>query len=161
MSLISEHRFLTRTLIAILFIICYFLIIRPFRGVVNKAVYVSTIENQLQENNYTLSNSVSQSIYFGDDEHRGKAQLKVPFGLFFLIPVVGLVLIGAGKDQYILLFTIHLLGGILSYSALWTGILLTDQFFILIDLITKYLVPVLSIMTVVLSLGDNKNQNLR
>lgn len=155
MRLSSEYRLLTRTLIMILFILSYFLIIRPFRSEVNKAVYVSTIEKHLQEKDYILTNSVSQIIYFGDDEFGAKAQLKVPFGLFFLVPVVGLILIGAGIDQYILLFVIHLLGGILSYSALWIGILMTDQVFILIDIITKYLVPVLSIMTVVLALSDN------
>lgn len=88
-------------------------------------------------------------------------KFKFPFGLFFLISILGLILIrNSEKNYFYALFFIHSCSALLFFALVYT-IPKSFYFFLLADLMSRYLVPVFSIVIVAFSYKKKRVLNGR
>jgi|AntRauTorcE11897_2_1112592.scaffolds.fasta_scaffold00349_4 hypothetical protein len=82
---------------------------------------------------------------------------KFPFGFFFLLGIIGLILIGSEKNFYILLIGIHAFTAII--ASLTFSLLAGQSVWLLIvcDMLSRYFIPLSSIGIIPLSLLAKRN----
>ncbi|WP_428236166.1 hypothetical protein [Gracilimonas sp.] len=148
---------LKHLLLILLVVSSYFLILRPTRAFLNGHIFVPVVEKNLESDQYYFTSSVGTRL-LSENEWNG-TQLKFPFGLFFLFVFLGLALVKADRKFFVFLISLHLVGGIISYVSLWLGIIFNDTFFLLPDLFSRYLIPILSFALIPLSMGFAKKRD--
>lgn len=147
----QKYTLFQRIILLLIIVAGYFFVLRPSRAFLNQKVFVPVVQHNLDVSQYNLSNSVSSILIWGIEKK--KSQLKFPFGVYFLMGLVGLVLVSAAPKFFLYLVSVHVVGGMISYVALWGGVLFDESFFILPDLLSRYLVPILSFLLIPLSMG--------
>ncbi len=158
MDILLKKKLYRKVTWALIFVGIYFLAIRPVRGVLDQVIYLPVIEHNLNFDQYVSSNTVSTKLIW---ENGKNAQLKFPFGIFFLMASLGLIIIEAKLKIIQALLPLHFLGGLIMYIALWFGIIYTNLLFVIIDLVSVYLIPFFSFMILLLAVGDKKRKNDR
>lgn len=140
------HKYGIRSLLALIIIIGYFTLLRPGRALVNKSVLTPALEKVTNSHpGLTLteeSSSVSNRILI---EGGGQFYFKVPFGLNFLLAMVGLSLLSARTIFYGYLAGIQIIGVIIAFVSFYLGGILSLKLVILSDLMVRYLIPLCSL----------------
>lgn len=156
------HSFWMRIGVIAGIIVLYFFGIRPFRAQVNHAIYLPVIAKTAQANsNIEISgesSTVGNTLYWESEEGRKSLFVKVPFGLHFLLAVIGLIFLQAKKRYYHILFLIHFSGGIFSLLIVYLSGYVEFGLLIGADLMMRYLVPLCSLGIVPLALIEKKRK---
>lgn len=82
---------------------------------------------------------------------------KFPFGFFFLLGMIGLILIGSDKNFYLILITIHVLAAVIATLVFSFLIYQSIWWLAVCDMISRYFIPLSSIGIIPLSLLDKRN----
>ncbi|MEX0719389.1 MAG: hypothetical protein WD059_01895 [Balneolaceae bacterium] len=139
---------LSRILLTALILLVYFFLLRPIRGEINQTIF-PLVEQSIQESDsqisYSQSGTVSNRIEWGDISNPKELYLKIPFGLNFLIGIIGLILVKAENRYYWILAAIQLGGGIVAFASFYFGTVSSANFLIITDLIMRYLMPLCSL----------------
>lgn len=153
-----------KALLIIGFILLYFLGIREVRKVVHELHLGTVFPEQLSviddELEIESQSSVSFTFYNLQYEKGHGWQYKIPFGSFFLLAVIGLILIDANGKEYATLASIHIIGGLISFLFVLMGINIWINFLIIPDLLGRYLIPISSLGYVALSYVQKKQKVL-
>jgi hypothetical protein len=131
-------------------VIIYFFLLRPLRAELNKYIYQPIVEKSMSQNEriYTdkEASSVSNYIFWSDgDAPPHVLSIKFPFGLHFLLGIIGLVILGAKKSFYIYLVSIQVFGSLSALLCLYLGSLTIIQLLVISDLLLRYLIPLCSL----------------
>lgn len=140
---------LKKVLLIAVFILIYFLGIREIRVMIHD-FHLGTIlpaeYGQLEGDLYFISKSpVSFTFYEEAKVIHKKWKYKIPFGLFFLLGFIGLILIDVDKILYLYLIGIHAMGVVISFLFLNFATRWCSHFLIVPDLLTRYLIPLFSL----------------
>jgi hypothetical protein len=141
-------------------IIAYFFGIRELRQEMHDA-YMGTIfpETYGQINDdysYLSVSSVSFTIYTIDDTQPKAWQFRMPFDSYWLFGTLGLILLGARKENYVALIAIHLTTGLLNVLFVIIGLIGYDFLLISVDFICRYLIPLASLGYVSIVFGQHQ-----
>lgn len=101
--------------------------------------------------------SVSFTFEYNANTEFTKKMYKIPFGMFFLFSMIGLIMLGSRKEAFYILIVIHFLGGIISFLALIYSVPDHPYYLVIPDMIGRYLIPLLSLGLVALSYLQKKN----
>lgn len=93
--------------------------------------------------------------YEKDDFHKFW-HYKVPFGSFFLIGMVGLIVLNARRHYYFILIGIHVLVLLICSIIFMMDIAQYYQLLIITDLLSRYLIPLCSIGIIPLAFLERK-----
>lgn len=101
------------------------------------------VEYGLINENISFYAQSSVSFTFCDScKEYGKGwQFKIPFGSFFLFGVIGLLIMGVDKIPFLYLSGFHFLSGLLSTILVMLAINYSMSLFIIVDFISRYLLP--------------------
>lgn len=145
-----------KALIIIVFSLIYFLGIREARAFLH-GLHLGTIlpdEYGVFDEGISFDNksSVSFSFYtnFDSDEVSRVWSYKIPFGLFFLLAVLGLILLDSETKYYYYISVIQLIALIFSIIGLLLAKSLSAKFLVIPDIISLYLLPLCSLGLVAL-----------
>ncbi len=142
---------LKKLLLFIVIVAIYFLGVRKVRSAIHDVHLGSILPNTYglveEDSNiaFFAQSSVGFTFYEQSEESSYNWQYKIPFGSFFLFSVLGLVLVGAGKNEYLILAGIHVISGLISFFFLAIGINFYHNFLLVPDLLSRYLVPLCSL----------------
>lgn len=135
-----------RALIVLAVIVGYFTVLRPLRAVVNESILKPAIHHVADNNTHLEltddASSVSNLLLI---DSGGQFYFKVPFGLNFLLAVIGLVLISAKPSFYGYLLLIQIIGVIFAFLSFYLGGVVSLKLVILSDLMVRYLIPLCSL----------------
>lgn len=145
-----------RLAFVLLIIVGYFFLIRPIRAEINRIILKPVVEYGVTSNTNIYaaeeSRSVSNAIFWGEGDTRNELFVTVPFGLTFLVGMMGLVLVGSEPKFFGYLVAIQLIGGVIAVLSFYLGAILHLKFLILSDLTIRYLIPLCSMGLVPLAL---------
>lgn len=152
---------LKKVFIVVLVALVYFVGVRGIRSAIHNYHMGSILPDEYGEINEDLifysQSSVSFTFEYNSNKEFTKKMYKIPFGMFFLFALVGLIFIGVVKQSYYYLAGIHFGGGFISFLALWYSIPNHPYFLVIPDMISRYLIPLLSLGLVALSYLQKKN----
>lgn len=83
---------------------------------------------------------------------------KISFDMFFLFSCIGLVLVEGNRRDYLVLVSIHFIGGILSTAFMWISINSNPGLLIIPDALSGYFIPLCSLGLVALVYIQKKNE---
>lgn len=136
----------------------YFLAVREAR----KSLVSIQIEKVLEFQGRSSITKIEQapvSITFALDTFSTRLY-KISFGMFFLFGCIGLVLVESKRTDFLILVSIHLIGGIISTAFMWIGINSSSNLLIIPDALSRYFIPLCSLGLVALVYIQNKNKVL-
>jgi hypothetical protein len=84
---------------------------------------------------------------------------KIPFGRYFLLAFAGIVLLGLSKKTIYALLILHLSGLILLNMCFYLGIYAYIPLVLGADLLSKYIIPLASFVTVAIGFIMKRNQH--
>ncbi|MEX0856896.1 MAG: hypothetical protein WD016_02020 [Balneolaceae bacterium] len=156
-------KYLVTLFIAAGILIIYFFLLRPVRADINENILLPIIEHSVNNGSntsigYEAGSRVSTRIFWGEVSSLNEFYIAVPFGLQFLIGMLGLVSIRADKKYYLALVIIQVVGGILTVSFFYLGALYLKYLLICADLTIRYLTPLCSLGTVPLAFIQKRQQ---
>ncbi len=115
------------------------------------------------ENTSTVSilNLDARKVLFeySSDSSKKILSYKVSFGYFFLFSIFGLILIGAGKQFFILIALIHFSDLVISSIVLKSAYLFSFKTLVICDLFSAYLIPSASIAIIPLAIMYRNNDH--
>lgn len=136
----------------------YFIIVREVR----KSFVSIQIEKVLEFQGTSSITKIEQApvsiTFILDGSHM--RLYKISFGMFFLFACIGLVLVDSKKKDYLILFLIHMIGGLLSTIFMWVGINSSTSLLVIPDALSRYFIPLCSLGLVALVYIQNKNKNI-
>ncbi|HCD53570.1 MAG TPA: hypothetical protein DEQ34_14065 [Balneolaceae bacterium] len=151
---------LKKSLLLIVLIGVYFLGLREIRKIGHNALMGSLLPDNYGEITDGLfffsQSSVSFTLAESMEADHGW-QYKMPFGSFFLFSILGLVFVGGKSSDYGVLALIHVTGFVLSTLFVWIGLRAGNGFFVVPDMLSRYLVPLASLGLVALVYLRQKN----
>ncbi len=142
---------LKKFLLIIIVVAIYFIGVRKLRAAIHDLHLGSILPTSYgvidedSEVTFFAQSSVSYTFYYQSDEANYIWMYKIPFGSFFLFAVLGLILVNAKKNDYLILVGIHLISGLIALLFLILGLNLQKYFLIIPDLLSRYLVPLCSL----------------
>ncbi len=133
---------LNRSLLILILITGYLYLLRPARVLFNEALLarVSVESPYIVEKRAT-----GVYIAMSDWPDHKKLLIKSPFGMYFLLGMSGLVLIGGSRKNFIRLAAIHSVIWLLAYLFFLTGSAGFFGLFRLMDLCVNYLLPIFTL----------------
>ncbi|MBO6523651.1 MAG: hypothetical protein JJ971_07505 [Balneolaceae bacterium] len=138
----------------------YFFGIREIRGVILDTHLGTILPQDYGEIQnglfFTELSSVSFSFYNKTRVIHKFWVYKIPFGLFFLLACIGLIILYANSKFYYYLIGIQIIGGAISFLFLLLTISISDHFIVVPDLISRYLTPLCSLGLVALTYIQQK-----
>ncbi len=153
---------LKKGLIILGFVLIYFIGIRQARSFIHDLHLGTILPDEYGVINEDVGFMAESSVSFTAFLLGGKTphgwQYKIPFGSFFLFSMIGLIIIDSKRKHYYILTSIHLIGGVISFSFFVLGINTFTQFLVIPDIISRYLLPVCSLGVVALSYLEKKNK---
>ncbi len=139
----------------ITFVLIYFFGIREIRGVIldlHQGTILPEEYGEIQNGLFfTELSSVSFSFYKKAKVIHKFWVYKIPFGLYFLLGCIGLIILYAGSKPYYYLIGIQIIGGMISFLFLLLAINISYHFIVIPDLISRYLTPLCSLGLVALT----------
>lgn len=137
-----------RLALGLLIVIGYFFLIRPIRAEINQLMLSPIVEYGVTANSNIYaadeSRSVSNVLFWGEKDSLNHLSVPVPFGLTFLVGMMGLVLVGTDLKFFGYLVVIQLVGGIIGVLSFYLGAVVHLKFLIITDLTIRYLTPLCS-----------------
>lgn len=156
------YSLLRKALYIAVFVSIYFLGIREIRALIHDAHLGTVLPEQYGQISSELSfypqSSVSFTFFKTGTEFKPEWQYKIPFGLFFLLAILGLISIGADNRMFVYLVSIHFAAGLLSFLMMVIAVNGLRSFIIIPDLISRYLIPLCSLGLVALTYLEQKNK---
>ena len=142
------------TLCLILFILFYFLFLRPLRSFISGNIIYPFAESISYSRDFLIL-SYSEgapfiTVFVVHQQEWLELMFKVPFDLFFLIAVIFLIIIRASKEPYLLITLIHIIGGILVTGCIFLGLSFYTSFLFIMDALTVYIIPSFTLILVIL-----------
>lgn len=134
-------KWIKRIIFSILIITVYFSLFRPIRSVLIQSIHESSNYKTLTTENIILRSTSIQLIPKIVDYEASKT-LKSPFGLFFLISTLGLVLLGVPVRNLGYLIILHSTLWVFAFLFFKAGISLNIFFIEIMDLFNRYLIPI-------------------
>lgn len=149
--------FFKLSIIALIFIV-YIFAVRPIRSSINFAVS-NSLEPSISkvEDLKLIKRNTQIWIYQYQNEMRTIFTFKFPFGFFFLLGLIGLLIFSAKKEYYYLLVSVHFLAIILSLICIYLGLKSPKFLYSIMDFISRYFLPLASLGIVALQLQDRKD----
>ena len=137
--------FLKKGLLIVAIFCLYFFGVRELRKSVHDLYLGTLLPADYGTINGDLSFYAQTSVSFtitdsSKQNHKGW-QFKVPFGSFFLFAVIGLLIIDGSLRTIYVLSGFHLSMGILSVLLVYLGINHVTQLLIIVDFVSRYLLP--------------------
>lgn len=115
---------------------------------------------EINENiSFYAQSSVSFTLVDLKAENHKGWQFKIPFGSFYLFAVIGLLFLQSDKKTYALLSGFHLLMGVTTVILVVIGIKFSTALLIVVDFISRYLLPLGSFGYVAFLYGKLKMNN--
>lgn len=152
-----------RALLLVGFILIYFLAIRPVRSYITKEIVkpIYIASNEGNEAVQLVSRDQSQTFnIIAEKASKESYYYKFQFGIFFLIPMVGLIVINADKIYYTSVVCIHLFGSILTFICFWIAVSGVWQGIVIGDLIMLYIVPAFAMGVLPIALLNRNQTNI-
>ncbi len=157
------HNVASRMVFVVLIVIIYFILIRPLRAEINRLFLTPVVSHGISVNvnisSAEDSRSVSNAVLWGEDDEINELFVTVPFGLTFLVGIVGLLMIGSVPKFYGYLVMVQLLGGFLGILSFYLGAEVNLKFLIVSDFAIRYLTPLCSMGLVPLSFIYKKQES--
>lgn len=148
-----------RILIIILYVSFHFTLLSSIRSAVfSFQVNGGFLNETIHSDRISITKIDKRMIWFDyhDDTFRKKLSYKISFGFYFLLGMIGLIIQNTSKEFIYMLIMVHILG-ILVSSILFKLSGITDyKSLIVIDLITRYLIPLFSLGLMPLSYLQKK-----
>lgn len=116
-------------------------------------------ENITEVEHVSVSDLGTRLIYleYKNDEFQKIWHYKFPFGFFFLLGMIGLIIIGSNKNFYLILIVIHLFTAIIASLVFSFFIFQSVWWLTVCDMLSRYFIPLSSIGIIPLSLLDKRN----
>jgi hypothetical protein len=116
-------------------------------------------ENTTDIENLSVNKLGSRLIYleYQSDDFQKVWHYKFPFGFFFLLGMVGLILIGSNKNFYLILTAIHLIVAIIAGFIFYYLIDQSVWWLAVCDMLSRYFIPLASIGIIPLSFLEKRN----
>lgn len=148
--------------LAITFVLVYFFGIREARGIIHDFHLGTVLPEEYgvfsQDFLFTSPTSVSFSFYRETDIVHKIWIYKIPFGLFFLIAVISLILLQSDKKFFSYLVFVQIFLGFLSFIGLFLAKYVSITLLSIPDLLSRYLIPLCSLGLVALAYMEQKNK---
>lgn len=139
----------------------YFIGIREIRSSLNEIHYdIITAQNDVSKDYSVKKKTTILKFDIGSTKTVENWVFKLPFGMFFLFGCIGLVLVDSKRKDFLILVSIHLIGGIISTAFMWIGINSSSSLLIIPDALSRYFIPLCSLGLVALVYIQNKNKVL-
>lgn len=124
----------------------YLFFIRDVRSSLNKQIGKSVEKKIVASEGLKLDiRSTRLWINQSTSQQEKVYAFKFPFGFFFLLGVAGLVLFGFDVRLIFVLFGVHCIAVLVNLLFLWLGLIFSPLFFTGMDLISRYLIPLISL----------------
>lgn len=146
----------------VLYVALHFLIMHDVRTAVFSFQTQELTEKIEHVENTTISKLGTRLIYFEyNSENFDKIwTYKLPFGFFFFLGIIGLILTGANKNYYFGLIGIHLLVSIAG-ALVFTYLVYKSVWMLAVcDLLSRYIIPLSSIGIIPLSLLEKRRNTI-
>lgn len=116
-------------------------------------------QNITDVENLSVNKLGTRLIYleYQSDDFEKIWHYKFPFGFFFLLGMIGLILIGSNKNFYLVLIVIHLFTAIIASLVFSFFIFQSAWWLTVCDMLSRYFIPLSSIGIIPLSLLDKRN----
>lgn len=149
---------LVRVLLSVAFFVLSLWLIFPVRELIN-SFFLSFIEANLISADLIIDSLGSRSINLSSGSI--DYGIRVPFGNFFLIGIIGLILAGARKN----FFMYEIYNQVFCLFFIWISLLLSKaisiNFLTLADFISVYLNPLISIGIITIYLTNYRNREIK
>lgn len=83
---------------------------------------------------------------------------KIPFGFFFLLGILGLIIIGSDRKYYVVLLSTHFVVLLMGSLVFYLAINVNTWLLAINDLLTRYFIPMVSISVVAFALLEKRNR---
>lgn len=148
-----------KIILIVLYVAVHFLIMRDVRTTAFSLQINALAEGGIEQvDNTTISKLGTRLIYFEYESQDFEKiwTYKLPFGFFFFLGIIGLILIGANKNYYFILIGIHLLISLIG-ALIFTFLVYKSAWMLAVsDLLSRYLIPLSSIAIIPLSLIEKR-----
>ncbi len=148
---------LTRILFSAVFFVLSLWLIFPIRELIN-SFFLSYIESNLVSADVIVDSLGSRSINLSSGNI--DIGIRVPFGNFFLIGIIGLIVSGARKDFFLYEIYNQIFCLIIICLSLFLSKLISTNLLTLADFISVYLNPLISIGIITIYLTNYRNREI-
>lgn len=134
--------------VIILYLIIHFLVLSHIRNTVFSWQLGKGFIDKIEETDYISIRTLDTRLVYFDfhSENLSKTiHYKISFGFFFLIAIVFLILLGAGKKFFIFIVCAHFFDLILSSLLILISPTLGFGLLLICDLMSRYIIPLVSI----------------
>lgn len=107
---------------------------------------IERIDTRIIDFNYPESRNTTEKVW----------TYKIPFGFFFMLGMLGLLMIGSGKKYYLVLLTTHFVVLLTGSLVFYLSINVNTWLLAINDLLTRYINPLISIGVVAFALIEKK-----
>lgn len=158
--LISHNSLTFKALIIILVVVAYILLLRPVRNTLFDVQFNSILTEEIRaEENIEILILEERAFIAAWPDSRPDVQwqYKIPFGIYFLVSLIALVILNGSRKLYLLLTGIHAAALIVAALLLWAAARWSPGFLTGTDLITRYLIPFCSLALIPLAYIQKQN----
>jgi hypothetical protein len=150
-------KLLTRIFFSIVFFVCSLWLLFPIRELIN-SLFFSHIESYLISDKLIVESLGSRSINLSSGNI--DFGIRAPFGNFFLIGIIGLILSGAKKDFFLYEIYNQIFCLIIICISLFLSSLISPNLLTLADFISVYINPLISIGIITIYLTNYRNREI-
>lgn len=120
--------------------------VKSYYSINNSEIKISRIDTRIIDFNYPGSGDSTDKVW----------TYKVPFGFFFLIGLLGLIIVESYRKYFLVLITAHLIVLLLASLVFYLSINMNTWLLAINDLLTRYFTPMISIGVVAFALIDKR-----
>lgn len=146
-----DKKLIRKALFAVLFVGLYFIVVREIRISLNTFFYELITDIEISSNLNVVKFPTRLWIYDYSFEFAKTYTFRFAFGYYYLLGMTGLLFFSFDKRSFSYLTITHLLLTIVSLIATLIGLIRFNSFLILSDIISRYLIPSISLGIVAIS----------
>ncbi|MFD2532777.1 hypothetical protein [Gracilimonas halophila] len=149
-----------KTVLVTIYILFHLFVLREIRTNMfawQTQTFVSDGVPQIEE--VSINNLGTRLVYieYETEDFQKIWHYKFPFGFFFLLGMIGLILIGSNKNFYLILTAIHLIVAIIAGFIFYYLIDQSVWWLAVCDMLSRYFIPLASIGIIPLSFLEKRN----
>lgn len=120
--------------------------VRTYYSTHDSVVTINRIDTRIIDFNYPESNKTTEKVW----------SYKIPFGFFFLLGIIGLIIVGSDKKYYLVLLLTHFVVLLSGSLVFYLSINVNTWLLAISDLLTRYFTPAVSISVVAFALLEKR-----
>jgi hypothetical protein len=109
-------------------------------------ITINRIDTRIIDFNYPVSNKTTEKVW----------SYKIPYGFFFLLGIIGLIIVGSDRKFYIVLLLSHFVVLLMGSLVFYLSINVNTWLLAISDLLTRYFTPMVSISVVAFALLEKR-----